>query len=111
MNEVGQVTLNGSGNGTVQLSPIGPHEQWQPSLCSVKCSSNTNEAQCRIYAGPNTSDSNYVDGTVSGSTGDSTDRTSGYTIARTQTPYIWAVWSGGDAGAQATLVVNGTKTL
>jgi len=41
---------------------------------------------------------------------DSTDLT-GYIIGRTQNPYIWAVLSGGEAGAQATMTVSGTKEL
>ncbi len=35
----------------------------------------------------------------------------GYVIARTRDPYIFAVWAGGDPGAQATIIVNGTKTI
>ena len=111
LNETGQVILDGDGNGTVQMSPDGPHEVWLPTLASVKVTTNTAEASCRIYAGSNTSDLNFVDGTLSGSTGDSTDRVDGYQIARTQTPYVWAVWAGGDPGAQATIVLNGTKTI
>jgi len=108
----GQVTLDGSGNGAVQLGPDGPQEHWFPTLASVKVAQPvTNEAQCRIYAGPSVNDLYFVDGTLSGSTGDSTDRITGIEIARTQTPYIWAVWTGGDAGHVASLTVNGQKEI
>ena len=111
LNETGQVTLDGSGNGTLRVSPDSSHEHWLPTLVSVKCSTAAAEASCKIYAGPAATDDSYVDGTLSGSTGDSTDRVSGYEIARTRTPYLWAVWAGGDPGAQATMVVNGTKEI
>lgn len=104
-----EVTLDGSGNGTVQFRPQG--ETWYPALISVKVATNTLEAQCRIYCGPTATDANYVDGTLSGSTGDSTDRVSGYVISNRQTPYIFAVWTGGDAGAIATASITGAKDL
>jgi hypothetical protein len=108
----GQTVLDGSGNGTVQLSPDGPQEHWYLTLASVKVAQPvTNEAQCRIYAGPSTDDLYFVDGTLSGSTGDSTDRVTGIEISRTQVPYIWAVWSGGDPGQTASLAVNGQKEI
>jgi len=111
LNETGQVTLDGSGNGTVRLQPDGPQEHWIPTLASVKCTTAVNEATCKIYIGPKVSDDNFVDGTFSGSSGDATDRVTGYDIARTRNPYIFAVWAGGDPGAQATMVLNGTKEI
>lgn len=112
LNQTGTVVLDGSGNGTVQLTPDGPSEHWQATLASVKASSNTKEASCKIYAGPSATDQFFVDGTLSGSTGDSTDRLAGYDIARTGPfPSIWAVWAGGDVGATATLVLAGTRSF
>lgn len=111
LNEDKAVFLDGSGNGTVQLFPDGSHEKWMPTGASVKCSSSVLEASCKIYIGNQVNDHNFVDGTLSGSTGDSTDRVSGYVIGRTSDPYIFAVWSGGDVGAQATLSITGTKTI
>lgn len=112
LNEQLSVTLDGSGNGTVQLAPDGPREHWLPTLASVSVATPiTNEAQCKIYVGSKPTSDNFVDGTLSGSTGDSTDRVTGYDIARTAQPYIFAVWTGGDPGARATLVVNGTKEI
>lgn len=109
--ESASVTLDGSGNGSVRLGPVGPRELWQPTTARVSASSNTAEASCKVYAGPAAQQQYYVDGTLSGSTGDSTDAISGYVIGRTQSAFVWAVWAGGDAGANATLIVAGTKSV
>lgn len=111
LNETAPVVLDGSGNGTVRLGPDGPHEHWYPTLVSVKCSTSAAEAGCKIYAGPAATDANFVAGTLSGSTGDASDQVAGQEIAKTRTPYLWAVWEGGDPGATATLNVQGTKDL
>lgn len=108
LNENGSVTLDGSGNGTLKMVPWGGAVTWLPSTVSVKASSNTAEAQCRIYIGPSAADPYFVDGTLSGSTGDSTDTVNGYQVD-THGNALWAVWSGGDAGATATMTVNGKE--
>jgi hypothetical protein len=102
------VTLDGNGDGTVQAGPSSPGEQWQLAIASVSVSTNVAEAQCKIYIGADTTQPNYADGTLSGSTGDSTDRVS-YPLNTGQS--IWAVWSGGDSGSTATLVLQGQRTL
>lgn len=113
LSQSGVVTLNGAGAGTAQIGPRNGRETWAPAVASVKTNqapgSVVNEAQCRIYAGPDTSDTNYVDGTLSGSTGDSTANIAGQVI--TCGEYVFAVWTGGDAGAQGRLNVSGTRTL
>lgn len=113
LNQSAVVTLNGAGAGTAQLGPIGQRESWTPAVVSVKTSQApgaiVNEAQCKIYAGPDTSDSNFVDGTLSGSTGDSTGNIAGQSVMCGE--YVWAVWTGGDAGAQGRVIVSGTKQL
>ena len=103
------VTLDGSGNGTTRLGPVGPREVWTAAAASVSVATNAAEAQCRIYAGPAATPSYFVDGTLSGSTGDSTDRVSGRAIPLGE--FVWAVWTGGDPGAVATLNVIGTRTI
>jgi hypothetical protein len=108
LNERGSVVLNGSGNGTVRIRPFGGSETWLPASVSFKASSNTLEAQCRIYIGPSPSDQYFVDGSLSGSTGDSTGRVAGYQVD-SHGNYLWAVWTGGDAGATATMQVTGTE--
>ena len=108
LNETNSGTLNGSGAATVQLGPTGSNEVWTPSNVSVICSSNTNEATCKVYAGPSASQQYFKDITVDGSTGDATDRCN---IPIPKGWFVWAVWTGGDAGATATVNVDGTKVI
>jgi len=105
------VTLDGTGSGTARTGPLSARETWQPEVVAVKTNqlAITSEAQCKIYAGPDTSDTYYVDGTLSGSTGDSTSNIAGQRVACGE--QVWAVWSGGDPGAQARVNVTGTKTV
>jgi hypothetical protein len=107
LSEWGSVTLDGSGNGTLKMTPWAGSVTWTLSLVSVKASSNASEANCKIYLGPQPTDQYYVDGSLSGSTGDSTSNVSGLTVD-THGNSLWAVWQGGDAGASATLQATGT---
>lgn len=109
LNETGIVNLDASGNGTAQIGPLSAREVWNPASAHVQVASNINEAQCTIYAGPDTSQQYFRDNTLSGSTGDSTDRISADVIKVGN--FIWAVWAGGDPGSQAILAVTGTKTV
>lgn len=102
------VKLDGTGAGTAKIGPIGARESWTPETVSVSASSTTNEALCKIYIGDDTSQRNFVDGTFSGSSGDSTQNVTG-PIRLGQ--YVFALWTGGDAGAIATLTVIGTKDI
>lgn len=108
LTETADVTLDGSGNGTASLGPSGPNEVWTPSNVSVICSSNTSEAVCKVYAGPSATPPYFKDITVDGSTGDATDRCN---IPVPKGWFVWAVWTGGDAGATATVNVDGTKRV
>jgi hypothetical protein len=108
LSETTSATLNGSGDGTASLGPTGPNESWLPSNVSVTCSANTAEATCKVYAGPVPTAPYFKDITVDGSTGDATDRCN---LPVPKGWRIWAVWTGGDAGATATLNVDGTKTV
>lgn len=107
LNESADVVLDGSGAGTAQLGPSGPDETWTPSSVSVLASSTTNESMCKIYVGPTATRPYFKDLTVDGSTGDATDRAN---VLIRKGNYVWAVWSGGDPGATATLNVDGTRT-
>lgn len=99
--ESAEITLDASGNGAAFLGPQDADETWFPAKVSVRANSATSEAQCRTYA-----DGRYVDGTRSGSSGDSSDEIDGRIISHGE--YVWAVWTGGDAGAQAFLEISGT---
>lgn len=109
----GNVTLDAGGNGQAQIGPINASEVWTPQVVSVKTNQApgdiTLEAQCRIFAGPDTSDLYFVDGTLSGSTGDSTDRVAYQEIS--VGAFIFAVWTGGDPGAEGIVNVYGTKQV
>jgi hypothetical protein len=103
------ITLNVSGNGTAKLGPQGRGETWHPEIAHVNASSNTLEASCKVYCGDAPTQNNFRDGTLSGSTGDSTDHISSDEIILGR--YIWAVWTGGDVGATAYLNVTGMKDI
>ena len=113
LNQSAVVTLNGAGGGTAQLGPVNAREMWLPAVVSVKTNQApgtiVNEAQCKIYAGADISDPNFVDGTLSGSTGDSTGNAAGQQIDSGE--YVFAVWSGGDAGVQGRVNVQGSKVI
>jgi hypothetical protein len=98
------VVLDGSGNGSCQgVGPLSPGETWTVSLISVQCSSNVNEAICSVYC------NGILLGTTTwGSTGDSD---TGITQFLANGQVITATWTGGDAGAVATMGVTGTKVV
>ena len=102
------VTLDGSGDGTASVGPTITSEVWAVGVSSVSASTNVSEAVCRTYAGGGVSPGTFVDGTTWGSTGDSTSNFGGPLYPGQQ---VYAVWTGGDAGATATLVVTGTRTV
>lgn len=110
LNESASVTLDGQGNGTLRMRPRGGGETWLLASVSVKASTAVLEAACRIYVGPSATDRYFVDGTLSGSTGDSTGRVAGYAVD-THGNALWAIWAGGDAGAEATMQVSGTEDM
>jgi len=101
------VVLNASGNGTAACGPALPGTSWQPTSIAVSVSTNNSEAQCNVYLGLNAAAGSLLGATSTGSTGDSTD------CSQTVWPgqSLIAVWTGGDAGATATMSVFGTKTV
>ena len=111
LNESGAVTLDGAGNGIVRLGPDEPAARWRPTVASVSVTTNVLEAAATIYAGPTTDQRYFVDATFTASSGDSTANIAGRVIARTQLPYVFAVFTGCDPGSQETLIVSGTKDL
>lgn len=110
LSESASVTFDGSGNGTLRMKPLSGSSTWLPASASFKASSAAAEAQCRIYIGPSATDQYFVDGSLSGSTGDSTGRVAGHQVD-THGNSLWAVWSGGDAGARGTVQVTGKEVI
>lgn len=105
----GSVILDGSGNGSVRVGPLTAREVWHPSNVHVQVTTNTNEATCTVYVGDQPIQRNFRDLTFTGSSGDSSDKISADTVQCGH--YVWAVWSGGDAGARAVMNVTGTKDI
>lgn len=103
------VQLDANGNGTAYLGPLSAREVWHPASVHVQVSTDNNEAVCNIYVGDAALQRNFRDATASGSLGDSSDRVGNDTI---KTPNrIFAVWTGGDPKAVATLSVVGSKDI
>lgn len=94
---------------TAKIGPIHHSEVWYPESIAVSANSNVQEATCRIYIGSDTTMTNFVDSTTMGSTGFVTFPTANRRVH--QGEYVWAVWSGGDIGAQGRLNVQGTKVI
>jgi hypothetical protein len=83
--------------------------QWQPNGAShritnlsVKVSTSTAQSVCTLYKGV-ISAGNRIEGTNSGSTGDSTS----LPVDLLDGEILWVVWTGADAGATATAVFAG----
>lgn len=96
------------GTGTASVGPTAQGETWQAGFTvSVHCSTRLLEATCRVYCGPGPTPAYFVDGTTWGSTGDSTSSTPQLSVGQ----LVWAVWEGGDPGAEAYLTVTGTRTV
>ena len=106
-----QITLDGSGAGTASLGPTGHGITWTLGTISVKTAQtvSTGTCECSIYVGDDTSAVNFLDGTFSGDTGDSSDAASGQQIRLGKR--VFAVWSAGVAGDVATLTITGTMVI
>lgn len=100
-------TLDGSGNGTASVGPLSPGESWSGVTAAVKVATNASEATCAVYAGAAATPCYFAGATTWGSTGDSTTNVPVVKVGGN----VFAVWTGGDPGAQATLTVTGTKAV
>lgn len=103
------VTLDNSGNGTVSLGPQSAREVWHPKNVHVRVSTAINESTCAIFVGDAPQQRCFRDQTFTGSSGDSSDRINADDIQVGSK--LWAVWSGGDAHAEASLSVTGRKSV
>lgn len=104
------VTLDGSGNGTAAIGPTSPGEIWYPE--SVRISSTGNPpaglATCTIYCGSSPIPVAFVDATYN-VLGAASSLISGQKLHPGQ--QVFAVWSGANAGASATLIVSGRRQV
>lgn len=108
LSEFASVILNASGNGTASIGPNAHGVTWKLTAVSVRVSTATKTPTCLVYCGRDTTDANFVDGTYTGNQ-NSTANVNGQALALGDK--VFAVWSGGDVGAQATVTVTGTKEI
>lgn len=99
--------LDGSGDGTASIGPQSFGESWDSLTVGVSVATNASEATCAIYAGAAATPGYFADATTWGSTGDSTQNLPTVRVGGS----VWAVWTGGDAGAKATMTVTGMRTV
>jgi hypothetical protein len=107
LNAKAYVTLDGSGNGTASTGPQSPGEVWTGITAHVSAATNAAEAICKIYAGAAPDPGYFGDATTWGSTGDSTSNLNDVRVGGA----VFAIWTGGDPGALATLAVTGTRVV
>jgi hypothetical protein len=107
LNVKAYATLDGSGGGTASIGPLSPGEVWSGLIAAVHVATNTAEATASVYAGAAATRGYFRGATTWGSTGDSTDNLPEVRVGG----QVFAVWSGGDPGAQATLTITGTRTV
>jgi hypothetical protein len=94
------VTLDGAGNGQVQLGPVPTYSSWAIERLAVQASggTGTNQAQCRVYRG-DAGAASMEDSTYAGNL----DTAEYGNPIRLQTgEYLTVAWSGGRPGASAT---------
>jgi hypothetical protein len=108
LSEFASVVLDGSGGGTARIGPAAHGVVWNPSVASLKVSTAVKSPTCLVYAGSSATADNFVDGTYTGSQ-NSTSNVAGQVLYLGQ--YVFAVWTGGDPGAQATMTLSGTKDI
>ncbi len=108
LDESAFVTLNGSGNGTAKVGPAAHGVVWKPSRVKVKTSTGVLSPVCQVFVGTSPTPENFCDGTFTGQQ-NATDAIVGQEVRLGC--YVWAVWTGGDIGAQATITVTGSKDV
>jgi hypothetical protein len=97
-----QVTLNSLGNGTARLTPGRYDVKWYLTQAVVAVSTAVKEAKAQLNSFPF-----LLPGSNSGSSGDTT----GLDLTLTASQEISCTWTGGDAGAVATLTIVGSKEV
>jgi hypothetical protein len=107
LNAKAYATLDANGNGTASTGPLSPGEQWTGVTAHVSVATNNAEAICKVFAGADPTSGNFGDATTWGSTGDTTSNLPDVRVGCN----VFAIWTGGDPGAQATLAVTGTKVV
>lgn len=101
--QVNSQVVIAAGTGIIRFGPYG--ESWHVERIAVKCSTHVLESTCTIYRGQ-IGDLYIADITYTGSLGD----TSYTNIDLVDGENMYAVWTGADNGATATLTISGTRS-
>jgi hypothetical protein len=107
-------TLNGSGNGTLQIGPSSPGNVWYPTSVSIYMTgsfptvSGSNTPIVSVYCGAAATPNNLIDATYQ-VLGASSSMITGQVLYPGQ--YIFAVWQFGNSDAAVTLNVYGSKQV
>lgn len=99
------VVLNASGNGQCSITPPAG-TRWDLALAAVSTTSTVNASRALLYLGNSGGPLTLVDSTYLGN-----NASSGKVAGAPFFPgtYLWAVWTGADAGSVATLQAYGTQ--
>lgn len=95
-----RVILDATGQGVASIGPAGV--DWLIKTTTVSATTQVLQSQANTYHG-GVSPANLVDGTLSGSSGDTSDTV----ILLQPGEQLFCQWTGGDAGASAFLRVAG----
>jgi hypothetical protein len=111
LTEYGSITLDGNGNGTIQLGPTRHANVWHPSSTQISTTGSlstnaTPGATCAIYCGGLVNPVSFVDSTFD-VTGAASSVIGGQVVYCGQS--VFAVWSGATPSCLATLIVYGTQ--
>lgn len=106
LQEFAHVILDANGNGRVSIGPTVVRERWAPTQATVSVSTSVLESQCDLYLGVGGVPGRLMGSTRTGSSGDPYGF-AGFELQPGQN--LVAVWTGGDAGAVATITVFGEK--
>jgi hypothetical protein len=99
--------IGASGGVTLRVGPAGVGSKWALDQAGISTSTGQADAStCAVYAGPQAIESFFVAQSYAG--GGSSVGLPGLSLSPGE--FVWAVWSGGVNGANATLKVTGVKT-
>ena len=104
LTESASVILNASGTGVAYIGPKNQNQIWKVRSVAVSVGSATDEPVAKVYMN-SVGQSNFLSGSYSGSQ-DTNDL--GYEITLRPGTRFAVEWTGGDAGARATVTVYGT---
>ena len=100
------VTLNGSGVGSVTFGPQRPNTRYVINTVSVIGPTMTSLAEARVYFGT-AEQSNFISGTFVGNN----DTDSAIDEELYPGEFLTVKWTGGDSGAQVTATFRGREIV